>query len=197
VRRAALGLAVVLLAAGLLVVIDGDHQAGAATTCVKHTKRIVKHVKRHGKWHRVVRIKHYWTCQETGSSGSATTTTTTSPGSGSGSGSTPTPEPESNALSVTANDLTNPYEYVPSHRTVKAGKLTVQLNDIGEDEHNMDMVRVGPGGEAEGPIIVAVSAESKNHSTPKTVEVQAGTYKMWCTLPGHAAKGMETTITVE
>jgi hypothetical protein len=191
--RRGLALVAVLLAA--ILIVGSNHQAGAAQTCVKHTKRVVKHVKRHGKWHRVVRVKHYWTCHEEAAPAPGTTTTTTTPTTG--SSPTPTPEPESNALSITANDKTNPYEYVPSHKTVKAGKLTVQLNDVGEDEHNMDMERVGPSGEPEGPIVVAVSAESKCHSTPKTVEVQAGTYKMWCTLPGHAAKGMETTITVE
>jgi plastocyanin len=194
VRRRVLGLVAVLLA-GVLIVGSG-HQAGAAQTCVKHTKRVVKHVKRHGKTHRVVRVKHYWICHEAGTSGPGTTTTTTAPTTGS-TPTTPTPEPEANALSITANDRTTPYEYVPSHTTVKAGKLTVQLNDVGEDEHNMDMVRIGPGGEPEGAIIAAVSAESKNHSKPKTVEVQPGTYKMWCTLPEHAEKGMQTIITVE
>jgi hypothetical protein len=34
--------------------------AHAATSCTKHTKRVVKHVKRHGKRKRVVRFTHYW-----------------------------------------------------------------------------------------------------------------------------------------
>ncbi len=190
------GLALLAILSAALLLVGSGHQAGAAQTCVKHTKRVVKHVKRHGKWHRVVRVKHYWTCHEEGAS-SPGAPTTTAPTPGSGSSPAPTPEPEANALSVTANDQTKPYEYVPSHQTVKAGKLTVQLNDVGEDAHNMDMVRVGPTGEPEGPIIAAVSAESKGHSKPKTVEVQPGTYKMWCTLPEHAELGMQTTITVE
>ncbi len=105
----------------------------------------------------------------------------------------PTPEPEANAVSITANDHTNPYGYAPSRKTVKSGELTVQLINVGEDEHNMDMEKVGPGNAPEGPIVVAVSAASKGASTPTRVDVEPGTYRMWCTLPGHAEKGMETT----
>jgi plastocyanin len=80
---------------------------------------------------------------------------------------------------------------------VKPGQLTVQLNNAGEDEHNMDMQRVGEGETLEGPVIVAVSAARESHSEPTTVEVQPGTYRMWCTIGHHAEHGMMTTITVE
>ncbi len=73
----------------------------------------------------------------------------------------------------------------------------MQLINKGEDEHNMDIEKVGPGNAPEGPIVVAVSAASNGNSKPTTVDVEPGTYRMWCTLPGHAEKGMETTITVE
>jgi plastocyanin len=98
---------------------------------------------------------------------------------------------------MTANDHTNPYGYAPSRKTVKSGELTVQLINVGEDEHNMDIEKVGPGGTREGPILKSISAPSKGASAPTTADVEAGTYRMWCTLPGHAAKGMETTIDVE
>jgi plastocyanin len=197
---AALALALVLSSGG-----DVGPARAASTKCVwiKHTKRVVKHVKRQGKSHRVVTIKHYKSCRKVAlpeESPAPTSPTASSPGSTSPSQSTPpaaTPEPEANAVSVTANDHTDPYGYAPSRKTVKSGELTVQLINMGEDEHNMDMEKVGPGNSPEGPIVVAVSAASKGASTPTTVDVEPGTYRMWCTLPGHAAKGMETTITVE
>jgi plastocyanin len=176
----------------------------ASTKCVwiKHTKRVVKHVTRHGKSHKVVKVKHYRTCRKVAlpeEPPAPTTPTATSPGATSPSQTTPpasTPEPEANAVSITANDHINPYGYAPSRKTVKSGDLTVQLINKGEDEHNMDMEKVGPGNSPEGPIVVAVSAASKGASRPTTVDVEPGTYRMWCTLPGHAEKGMETTITV-
>lgn len=206
-RRTALGvggLAALLLVAALLVTTGGAGPARAASTrCVwiKHTRRVVRRVKRHGKLRRVVEIKHYKTCRKVAlpEAEPAPTTPATAPGETAPTQPTTpagTPEPEANAVGITADDHTNPYTYQPSHSTVKAGELTVQLINKGEDEHNMDMEKVGPGNAPEGPIVVAVSAASKGASTPTTVDVEPGTYRMWCTLPGHAAKGMETTITV-
>jgi plastocyanin len=201
--------ATALAALALLLALSSGGDVGparaASTKCVwiKHTKRIVTHVKRHGKSHKVVKVKHYKTCRKVAlpeETPAPTTPTATSPGPTAPSEATPpasTPEPEANAVSITANDHTNPYGYAPSRKAVKSGDLTVQLINVGEDEHNMDMEKVGPGNSPEGPIVVAVSAASKGASTPTTVDVEPGTYRMWCTLPGHAAKGMETTITVE
>ena len=184
---------------------DAGPARAASTRCVwiKHTRRVVRHVKRDGKVRRVVKVKHYKSCRKVAlpeEAPAATAPTTTSPGTTAPSEAAPpasTPEPEANAVSITANDHTAPYGYAPSRKTVKSGELTVQLINMGEDEHNMDMEKVGPGNAPEGPIVVAVSAASKGASTPTTVDVEPGTYRMWCTLPGHAAKGMETTITVE
>jgi plastocyanin len=200
--------AAALAALALLLVLSGGGDVGparaASTKCVwiKHTKRVVKHVKRHGKVRKVVTIKHYKSCRKVALPEAEPTAPTTSPTPGTTTPSetkppASTPEPEANAVSITANDHTNPYGYAPSRKTVKPGDLTVQLINVGEDEHNMDMEKVGPGNSPEGPIVVAVSAASKGASTPTTVAVEPGTYRMWCTLPGHAAKGMETTITVE
>jgi plastocyanin len=201
--------AAALTALALVLVLSGGGDVGparaASTKCVwiKHTKRVVRHVRRHGKVRRVVTIKHYKSCRKVAlpeESPAPTSPTATSPGATSPSEATPpasAPEPEANAVSITANDHTNPYGYTPSRKTVKAGELTVQLINKGEDEHNMDMEKVSPGGTPEGPILTMTSAPSGGQSTPTTVDVEAGTYRMWCTLPGHAAKGMETTITVE
>ena len=198
-----------LAALALVLVLSSGGDVGparaASTKCVwiKHTKRVVRHVKRHGRVRRVVTIKHYKSCRKVALPEEApapTAPTTTSPGTTAPSEATPpasNPEPEANAVSITANDHTDPYGYAPSRKTVKSGELTVQLINAGEDEHNMDMEKVGPGNAPEGPIVVAVSAASKGASAPTTVDVEPGTYRMWCTLPGHAAKGMETTITVE
>ncbi|HEX3360262.1 MAG TPA: cupredoxin domain-containing protein [Solirubrobacterales bacterium] len=206
-RRELGGTALAALAVLALLLSTGGGAGparAASTKCVwvKHTRRVVTRVKRHGKVNRVVKIKHYKTCRKValGEERTAPTTpTATSPGATSPGEATPptsTPEPEPNAVSITANDRTTPYGYAPSHKVVKPGELTVQLIDKGEDEHNMDMEKVGPGNAPEGPIVVAVSATSNGNSKPTTVDVEPGTYRMWCTLPGHAEKGMETTITV-
>jgi plastocyanin len=206
VKRLAGGAALLALAlvAAIAVGTSGAGPARAAQTkCVwiKHTKRVVKHVKRHGKSHRVVVIKHYKTCRKVAlPESTAPTSPTPTPGGSTSPGEskpTATPEPEANAVSITANDRTMPYSFTPSRKVVRPGELIVQLINKGEDEHTMDMEKVGPGNAPEGPTILATSAPSGAQSAPTTVTVEPGTYRLWCTLPGHAAMGMETSITVE
>lgn len=195
-RRGLIVVGILALALGLFAI--SRPTARAATTCAKHTKRVVKHVKRHGRPKKVVRVKHYWTCQEavTPSSPPPVQPAPTPPPPSepippdAGPAPLPAPEPEANAISVTARE--GPYSYVPSRSTVRSGRLTVQLNNQGADPHDMAIQPVGGEGEAiELPVTPGLS------QTTETVELQPGRYRMWCTLYNHAEKGMETTITVE
>jgi plastocyanin len=194
-RRAVGAIAVVALAFAVLASRPRD-DAHAATTCVKHTKRVVKHVKRHGRWKRVVRVKHHWTCEEIVAPTAPAPASTPPMGSTAPAeppATTPAPpEPEANAVSVTAGE--GPYSYVVSRSTVRTGKLTVQLNNAGADPHDMDIQREGEAG-PEGEVIEMPMTASKTQST-KTVELQPGHYRMWCTLFHHAEEGMEAHITV-
>jgi plastocyanin len=173
--------------------------ARAATTCVKHTKRVVRHVKRHGQRTRIVRLKHYWTCQEVATAPAPAPTPTPAPVQAPPSEPpatpppTPEPEPEANAVSVTARE--GPYTYVPSRPSVRSGRVTVQLRNEGADPHNMAIQRIGEAG-PEGEEIDLPTAPGQSQST-KTIELQPGRYRMWCTLYHHAEEGMETTIVVE
>jgi plastocyanin len=207
VRRAvALGCLVAAICG--VAIASGGHtgRADAASVCTKHTKRVVKHVKRHGKRVKVVRLKHFVTCAEAPVAAPVPTplptpapvpvpvpvTPTPTP--------TPTPEPEANAVSVSTNDHTHPYGYVPSRTTVHAGELTIQLNNTAsEDEHNMEMVRLsGPHGEPVGGRVAFLEAKHGGEASgTETVEVQPGTYRMFCTIGEHAKHGMTTEITVE
>jgi plastocyanin len=195
-RRALVALALAALALAIFASARPTDYAHASTSCTKHTKRVVKHVKRHGKRKRIVRLRPYWSCQEVADPVSVAPVApvpTPAPET-----PAPQPEPEPNAVSITTNDHTTPYGYVPSHESVKAGRLTVQLNNMAsEDEHNMDMQRVGEGGELEGPVIAALSAPGGSPSEAVTVEVQPGTYRMWCTIGHHAEHGMTATVKVE
>jgi plastocyanin len=202
------GLAAVVVVA--LALFAGNRPAGeahAATTCAKHSKRVVKHVKRDGKRKRVVRIKNYWTCEEAvtptltpapsapspatpapPSETPAPTATTPAPA--------PEPEPEANALGVAADDHGGVKSYTLSRQTVHSGRLTVQLQNKGEDPHDMDMQRVGPHGEPVGEVVEIPVTEPGQQSIA-SVDVEAGEYRMWCNLYHHAEEGMRATVTVE
>jgi plastocyanin len=196
-RRALAAIALAALALALFAGARPTEDAHAATTCTKHAKRVVKHVKRHGKRKKVVRVRPYWTCQEIADPVAPAGITPGPVPTPAPEAPTQHPEPEPNAVSIETNDHTNPYGYVPSHKTVKAGRLTVQLNNmVSEDEHNMDMQRVS-GETLEGPVIATVSAAGGAASETVSVEVQPGTYRMWCTIGHHAEHGMTAEITVE
>lgn len=185
----------------LVLLLSGSHDptpAHAATgpcTWTKHTKRVVKHVKRHGRRVKVVRHKAYWTCEPAA--------TTTAPATTMPEMMMPTspaapvveqPEAEPNALGVAAEDQGG-FRYTLSRQTVKAGELTIQLNNRGEDPHTMDMQKVNAEENPEGPIVAEFSTTPGSQQT-KTVPVEPGTYRLWCTIGKHAMDGMETTITV-
>lgn len=193
-RRA---LAALALAALALAVFAGARTAGdahAATVCTKHTKRVVKHVKRHGKRKKIVRLHPYWTCQEVAepvAAAPATPAPAPAPVT-----PTPQPEPEANAIGVVARDANKHFTFEPSRTLVKSGRLTMQLINEGEDPHSMAIQRIGPGKTPEGPVTEIPATASKQQQTG-SVEVQAGEYRMWCTLYHHAEEGMEFDLTVE
>jgi plastocyanin len=191
----------ILLTTALLSGGGGPARA-ASSTCIwtKHTKRVVDHVKRRGKFKRVVRIKHYRTCRKVAVPEPTPTTTAPPPAPAPAPPSepapTPTPEPEPNALGVSAYDQGG-FRYELSRQTVRSGQLTLQLNNRGEDPHSMDMQKIGPNEELEGEIIKMPAIKAGSETEPKSVYVEPGSYRMWCTIGNHAEEGMKADITVE
>jgi plastocyanin len=213
-KRGLATLAVAVLAVALVASGRPTTDAHAATTCTKHTKRVVKHVKRHGKRKRVVRIEHFKVCKPTAEPAPAPAPNAPAPSpTTSGTSDAPVvtaepvdpepaptleshPEPEANALGVAADDHGGVKSYTLSRQTVRSGRLTVQLQNKGEDPHDMDMQRVGPEGEPLGEVVeVPVTAPGEQKS--QSVSVEPGTYRMWCNLYHHAEEGMEATVKVE
>jgi plastocyanin len=142
----------------------------------------VKRVKRHGKVRRVVRPRHWWTCEAVES---APAPVASSPPP---TVVEPEPEPEANRLSARASE----YYWVLSRPKVKAGELTVELNNQGEDPHNLNLRLEGDEGE---PLQIP-ETDSEQRSVA-AFDLQAGKYLLWCSLPEHEEKGMHTTLTVE
>ena len=82
-----------------------------------------------------------------------------------------------------------------SRTTVPAGEVSVQLQNTGEDPHNLIVLRTSDN---------AVVARFPNQAPESTSEVQkvrfaAGTYRLSCTIvdsASHDEKGMNATLTV-
>jgi Copper binding proteins, plastocyanin/azurin family len=97
-----------------------------------------------------------------------------------------TPPPAAR-LGVSARE----WSLVLSRTTLAAGPAIVELQNFGEDAHNLRLERVdGTGAALSVPL--AESGERKSASGT----LAAGTYKVYCALPGHDAQGMHATLEV-
>lgn len=157
----------------------------------RHSKRIVKHVRRQGRLRRVVRSRHWWTCDAPAATASPAPAPAPAPQAPAPTASQP--EPEANRVGVSSHDQGGSLGYVLTRPQVRAGKVTVELNNQGEDPHNLNLQR--QGGEAEPVFGLANTPPSEQRVT--SFELPAGTYRLWCSLPEHDEKGMHTTLLVE
>ncbi|MDX6625856.1 MAG: hypothetical protein QOE56_845 [Solirubrobacterales bacterium] len=192
-RAAAAGVCALLLAALALAPGAGlpAHASGAeaaACTWTRHSKRIVKHVRRHGRAHRVVRTRHWWICDAVPAAAVATPAPAPQPPV-----SVPKPEPEANRVGVSAHDQGGAFGYVLTRPQVRTGKVTVELNNQGEDPHNLNLQRQS---EAEGEPVFQLANTQPSQQEVASFELSAGTYRLWCSLPEHDEKGMHTTLIV-
>lgn len=172
----------VALGPGLGLLPGGERAAAAECTWTKHTKRVVKKVRRHGKLRRAVRHRHFWTCDTVAPAPSGPVGPSSPPAG------EPEPEPVANRLGVRASE----FYFILSRPSVSAGEVTIELDNRGEDAHDLNLQREGGG---EEPVLEISETQSTQHATAK-FDLPAGTYKLWCGLPEHREKGMETTLVV-
>ena len=97
------------------------------------------------------------------------------------------PEPEANRLSVKAHE----FYFVLSRPSVKPGAVTIELNNQGEDPHNLNLQREGDAGEP----LQLPETDSLDRSVAD-FELPAGTYRLWCSLPEHEEQGMTAALQV-
>lgn len=83
----------------------------------------------------------------------------------------------------------------PSRSSIPAGKVTVQLWNRGMDSHDLRIRRLSQTGAMNGRVQgVAVTQSGQLHQS--TWRLGAGTYELYCSMPGHAARGMRVRIRV-
>ncbi|HEV3284445.1 MAG TPA: hypothetical protein VG010_09580 [Solirubrobacteraceae bacterium] len=78
-----------------------------------------------------------------------------------------------------------------SRLSVSAGTVIVELDNEGQDAHDL---RVAPVG-SEQPVLSFAELRSGGRAT-QTVTLRRGTYRLWCSLPGHEAAGMRALLRV-
>lgn len=93
-------------------------------------------------------------------------------------------DPAPSEVTITGTDA---LAFEPTSLTAAAGTVTVTLTSEGAVEHDFvieetgdtDVVHSGPG-----------------ETNTGTIDLEAGTYTYYCSIPGHRAAGMEGTLTV-
>jgi len=83
------------------------------------------------------------------------------------------------------------YSYTLSRPSVPAGPVILEFVNAGEDPHNLNAVPAA-GGDAVG----AFGLTQPGTHADEQFTFPAGTYTLFCSLPGHAAMGMMATLTV-
>jgi plastocyanin len=111
----------------------------------------------------------------------STPASTTPPESGSSPGA-------GNSLSLSAN-VEGQLAFSTTSLTAKAGKVTIAFTNMSPLKHNMTIESAS--GERVG------GTETFTGGTKTlSLTLRAGTYKFFCTVPGHRQAGMEGTLTV-
>jgi plastocyanin len=106
------------------------------------------------------------------------------PAPGEGTHTTPPSIPH---IQVTAIE----YRFTLSRTTVPHGKVIFEFVNNGQDEHNLNVL---PG---EGPAAGTFANTPAKGVVDQEVELRAGTYTLFCSLPEHEQKGMKGTLVVE
>ena len=81
------------------------------------------------------------------------------------------------------------YKIAPADATVKAGSVTFNVSNDGQTVHNLEI---------EGNGVEESTEDLQAGETGQlAVDLQPGTYEMYCSIGGHAALGMTGEVTVE
>jgi hypothetical protein len=90
-------------------------------------------------------------------------------------------------VQVTASE----FRLALSRTTIRQGPAVIELYNLGEDDHDLALRRLGPGAVTRRTRVVSPGGLGEIES-----RLRAGRYALWCTLAGHRALGMRATLVV-
>jgi len=174
-----LGVAAIWLTSALAPTVGGPVgiEQASAQDCVwrKHSKRVVRWVRRDGRRRRVVRIIRWRRCHPIASP------------------TVPVPAPVDpgpvlpGRLGVRADE----FFFTLSRPSVTPGEVIIELDNRGEDPHNLNLAKTGT-------LDLPLTIEEIGPLTQATgrFTLTPGTYRLWCSLPLHEEWGMTANLTV-
>jgi plastocyanin len=126
------------------------------------------------------------------SSNSSSSASTPATPATSSSSSTPAPAPAESSAATKLSLAANPegqLSFNTKSLTAKAGKVTIDFSNASPVGHNVTI-------ESSSGETVGATPTFTGGSKTLTVTLKAGTYKYFCSVPGHRQAGMEGTLTV-
>jgi hypothetical protein len=175
--------------------LTGSTRAVAADCAwQRHSKRVVKQVRRDGRSRRLVRTKHWWACvpapaQAPTAAAPPVTAAPAPPADPTPPTVTePEPKPSIGRLSVKAKEWSLT---LSKSDPIAPGEVIVELNNEGTDSHNLKLQ-----GEEEGDLPLEVSEAGPSEHRTARFTLHPGTYQLWCSLPEHRERGMSVTLQV-
>lgn len=102
---------------------------------------------------------------------------------------TASPAPSGAALSLEANQE-GQLKYNTSSLTAKAGQVAIDFKNMSPIAHNVTVESAGGG-------TVGATETFQGGSKTLTLNLKPGTYKFYCSVPGHRQGGMEGTLVVK
>jgi plastocyanin len=86
--------------------------------------------------------------------------------------------------------ISKEYSFTLSRPEVPAGPVIVEFLNRGEDTHNLHLA------EASGTEAGAFPNTQPGVHEDLQIDMRPGSYTLFCSLPGHEAKGMKATLVV-
>jgi len=124
-----------------------------------------------------------------GSSKSSSSTTPAAPAPSTASSSTPSAPAGAAQLKIAASP-SGQLKFEQSTLSGKAGTVSIDFTNSSSVEHNFTLANAS-GAQ------VGATPTFQGGSKTLTVSLKPGTYKFYCTVPGHRAAGMEGTLTLK
>ena len=82
------------------------------------------------------------------------------------------------------------YHLTLSRPAVKAGVVEIELENDGQDPHDLRVRRVG------GTHVFSVPLVGPGQRRTIDIRLRPGRYRLWCSVANHAALGMQTVLRV-
>jgi plastocyanin len=114
-----------------------------------------------------------------------------SPAPGEPAGESPAGTPSGTPAPARVQVVAKEYSFTLSRPEVPAGEVVIELVNRGEDMHNMHVLEPTEGTEPG-----ALPNTDPGSVRDLKLKLHAGSYTLFCSLPGHEAKGMKATLVV-